>query len=461
MGNNELEAVLQAADAKRAEYQAELCELLRIPSVSAVAAHADDVRRAGRWVADRFERMGFDCELVETGGHPIVVAERCDVPDAPTALVYGHYDVQPPDPLSEWITPPFEPTERDGNLFARGATDDKGQMLTHVFSAEAWLEAAGRLPVNLKYVIEGEEETGSPHLEEFVREHTDRLAADVVVISDTCQFAPGQPAITYGLRGVTYFELRLSGPKQDLHSGTFGGAVLNPLNALAKLLAAISDEKGRVQLDGFYDDVVSLTDAQRSRLADLSFNDESFRRKVGVKALGGEAGYSTLERRWARPTYDVCGIWGGYQGQGAKTVLPARAGAKISFRIVPNQNPDQIAASLRKFIEERCPPGIEFELETFHGGRGVLFSLDSPYMKAASRAIARGFGREPVYIREGGSIPVVSTFYGRLGADTLLLGWGLDDDNTHSPNEKFSLADFQRGIRTSACLWHELGRLER
>ena len=264
MGNNELEAVLQAADAKRAEYQAELCELLRIPSVSAVAAHADDVRRAGRWVADRFERMGFDCELVETGGHPIVVAERCDVPDAPTALVYGHYDVQPPDPLSEWITPPFEPTERDGNLFARGATDDKGQMLTHVFSAEAWLEAAGRLPVNLKYVIEGEEETGSPHLEEFVREHTDRLAADVVVISDTCQFAPGQPAITYGLRGVTYFELRLSGPKQDLHSGTFGGAVLNPLNALAKLLAAISDEKGRVQLDGFYDDVADWDEETRT-----------------------------------------------------------------------------------------------------------------------------------------------------------------------------------------------------
>jgi succinyl-diaminopimelate desuccinylase len=461
MSGSELEDVLQAAKAAEAAYEADLAELLRIPSVSAVEAHTGDVRRAGRWVADRFEQMGLECELVETVGHPIVVAERCDVPDAPTALVYGHYDVQPPDPLDEWITPPFEPTVRDGNVYARGATDDKGQMLTHIASAEAWLSAAGRLPVNLKYLIEGEEETGSPHLEEFVRENAKRLAADVVVISDTCQFAPGQPAITYGLRGITYFEVRLRGPKQDLHSGTFGGAVINPVNTLAKMLTAISDENGRVMLEGFYDDVVALTDAERSRMADLSFNEAAFARKLGVSGLGGEAGYSTLERRWARPTYDICGIWGGYQGQGAKTVLPARAGAKISFRVVPNQNPDQIAEALRTFLQARCPQGIDIEVESFHGSRGVLFTLDSPYMKAASRAIARGFGREPVYVREGGSIPVVSTFYERLGADTLLLGWGLDDDNTHSPNEKFSLADFHRGIRASACLWHELSRLER
>jgi succinyl-diaminopimelate desuccinylase len=375
-------------------------------------------------------------------------------------LVYGHYDVQPPDPLSEWITPPFEPTQREGNLYARGATDDKGQMFTHVKSAEAWLKTEGKLPVNLKYLIEGEEEIGSEHLAPFIQEHKDELACDCVVVSDTSQFAPGQPAITYGLKGIAYFELRLQGPKQDLHSGTFGGAVTNPANTLAKMLASLSDAHGRVTIPGFYDDVVPLAAREREQFADLDFSDERFMRQIGVTGVSGENGYTTLERRWARPTYDINGLTSGYQGEGAKTVLPARASAKFSFRLVPNQDPRKIAAALRTKLEGLCPPGIRLELTEFHSAPGVVMSLDSPYMQAAARAIEKGFGRAPVFIREGGSIPVVTTFAQVLDVDTLLLGWGQDDDNTHSPNEKFSLADFHKGIKASAHLWGELARLE-
>jgi len=442
-----------------AKFEADLCELLKIPSVSADSRHRPDVRRAAEWVAGQFRSLGLTVELCETAGHPIVYAESLAAPGAPTVLVYGHYDVQPPDPLDEWTSPPFEPTRRDGNLYARGATDDKGQMLTHVKSAEAWLRSEGRLPINLKYLIEGEEEVGSEHLEKFIAEQRQRLACDVIVISDTSQFAPGQPAITYGLKGIAYFELRLTGPNQDLHSGTFGGGVTNPANALAKMLAALVDDQGRIQVPGFYDDVVPLSAAEREQFAALGFSEEEFMAQIGVDGVTGEAGYTTLERRWARPTCDVNGLWSGYQGEGSKTVLPARAGAKFSFRLVPNQDPLKIHKALEAMLRRLCPPGIKLELIPFHGAPGVVVPLDSPYMAAAAKAIEHGFGKRPVFIREGGSIPVVSTFRQLLGADTLLLGWGQNDDNTHSPNEKFCLADYHRGIKASAYLWHELSQI--
>lgn len=446
-------------DAQREAFEEELCELLRIPSVSADSNHRQDVERAANWMADKFRSLNLSTELVQTPGHPIVYAESEAVPESPTVLVYGHYDVQPPDPLEEWISPPFTPTRRDGNIYARGATDDKGQMLTHVLSAQARLETSGRLPIQLKFLIEGEEEVGSENLNQILADRRDSLSCDVVVISDTSQFARGQPAITYGLRGIAYFELHVSGPKQDLHSGTFGGAVTNPVNALTRMLAFLVDADGRIQVPEFYDDVVPLADREREQFASLPFRESSFMSQIGVTAVSGEAGYSTLERRWARPTFDVHGVSGGYQGEGAKTVLPARASAKFSFRLVPNQDPHAIAKNLRQFLEANCPPGVEFELEEMHGAPGFVVPLDSPFVAAAAQAIERGFGRSPVFIREGGSIPIVNQFSEHLKADTLLLGWGLDDDNTHSPNEKFCLADFHRGIKSSAHLWSELAKI--
>jgi acetylornithine deacetylase/succinyl-diaminopimelate desuccinylase-like protein len=439
-------------------FESELCELLRIPSVSAIGEHRGDIERAADWVLGQFKSLGFRAEKTPTPGNPLVYAESPAVPGAPTVLVYGHYDVQPVDPLAEWTTPPFEPTRRGENLYARGATDDKGQMFTHIKSAEAWLKTEGKLPVNLKYLIEGEEEVSSGNLFPFVEREHAKLACDVAVISDSSQFAPGQPAITYGLRGIAYFELRLTGPKQDLHSGTFGGAVTNPAGALCRIIAALVDKQGRIQVPGFYDDVVPLTDQERRQFAALDFDEAAFTRQIGVEGLSGEAGYTTLERRWARPTFDVNGLTSGYQGEGAKTVLPARASAKFSFRLVPNQDPKKISAALEPFLRSLLPPGIKMELIDFHGAPGVVVPLDSPYMAAAIRAIERGFGKKPVFMREGGSIPIVTTFRQQLGVDTLLLGWGLDDDNAHSPNEKFNLADFHRGIKASAYLWAELAK---
>jgi acetylornithine deacetylase/succinyl-diaminopimelate desuccinylase-like protein len=446
-------------ESHRQAFVDDLTDLLRIPSVSADPRHAGDVRKAAEWVAAQFKQLGLATELIETAGHPLVYAESPPVPGKPVALAYGHYDVQPPDPLDEWISPPFAPTIRAGNIYARGATDDKGQMLTHVKSVEAWIKSVGKLPLQVKFLIEGEEEVGSANLEPYVAEHRDRLACNCVVISDCGQFGPGIPAITYGLRGIAYYELRLTGPKQDLHSGTFGGGVTNPANTLVALLAALKDDQGRVHVPGFYDDVVPLTDAERQEFRDLPFNEAEFKDQLAVSGLTGEVGYSTLERRSARPTCDINGLTSGYQGEGAKTVLPARASAKFSFRLVPKQDPAKITVALRKFLESRVPPGIKLELIDHHGAPGVVVPLDSPYIHAAAAAIETGFGRRPVFIREGGSIPIVNTFASELGADVLLLGWGQNDDNTHSPNEKFSLADYQRGISASAQLWSELAKL--
>ena len=442
-------------------FEEELCQFLRIRSVSADPDRREDMRRAADWVADQCRRLEFATEVVQTAGHPLVYAESPQVAGAPTALVYGHYDVQPPDPLDQWISPPFEPTRRDGNLYARGATDDKGQMLTHLKSAEAWIETEGRLPLNLKFLIEGEEEVGSAGLEKFIVEQAQRLACDCVVISDGSQFAPGKPAITYGLRGIAYYELRLTGPNRDLHSGSFGGSVTNPANTLARMLAALVDGQGKVQIPGFYDDVVPLSDREREEFASLEFDEQEYFEQIGTDGAVGESGYTALERRWARPTCDVSGLWSGYQGEGAKTVLPAAAGAKFSFRLVPNQQPEKISAALKPMLEALCPPGIRMELIDFHGSPGVLVPLESPYIGAAAEAIGHAFGRRPVFTREGGSIPIVTTFHETLKADTLLIGWGQDDDNTHSPNEKFCLADFHRGIKASARLWEELSQVKK
>ncbi len=454
-----MSAIDEYLSAQADRFEQELCQLLRIPSVSTDPAYREEIKRASEWMADHLHRLGFTTEIVPTGGHPIVVAESPPVEGAPSVLVYGHYDVQPPEPLDEWTSPPFMPTCRDGNLYARGAADDKGQMLTHLFSAEAWIAVNSGPPVNLKYLIEGEEEVGSPSLGQFVAEQAERLACDCIVISDGCQFAPGQPAITYGLRGIIYYEIELTGPSRDLHSGSFGGSVTNPANALAAMLSALVGERSKIQIPGFYDDVVPISEHERRQFALLPFDEKQYWSQLGVSDAVGESGYTTLERRWARPTFDVCGLTSGYQGQGAKTIVPAKASAKISFRLVPNQDPKKITEALERMLAELCPAGISMELRQVTGSPGVLVPLDSPYIQAAARAIEHGFGRSPVFTREGGSIPIITTLHDALQADTLLLGWGQNDDNTHSPNEKLSLADFHRGIKTSARLWQELSRI--
>lgn len=444
-------------DANRARFEDQLKALLRIPSVSAQPDHNADTRRAAEFVRDDLRAMGVPADLIETSGHPIVYGERLDAPGRPTLLVYGHYDVQPPEPLEPWTSPPFEPTERDGNLYARGATDDKGQMLTHLKAAEAWLKTSGKLPINVKFLIEGEEEVGGAALEKYVAENPKKLACDYAVISDTSQFAPGLPAITYGLKGLAYFEVVVQGAKQDLHSGTFGGAVANPCNALAVILASLKGPDGRIQIAGFYDDVRPLEQWERDEFAKLPFSEAEFQASVGVTSLEGEFGYTTLERKWARPTCDVNGLYGGYAGPGPKTVLPCKAGAKFSFRLVPDQDNKKVAEQLRAHLKEVCPPGVTYELIEHHGAPPVLVEVKgSRGVEAAARAIEAGFGTKPVFMREGGSIPVVGLLKKHLHVDTLLLGWGQHDDNLHGPNEKFSLADFHRGIKSSAHLLAEL-----
>jgi acetylornithine deacetylase/succinyl-diaminopimelate desuccinylase-like protein len=441
-----------------AEFEEQLKTLLRIQSVSAQPDHDADTRKAGEFVCNDLKKMGIAAELIPTKRHPIVYGERCDQPGKPTLLIYGHYDVQPPEPLEPWLSLPFEPTERDGNLYARGATDDKGQMFTHLKAAEAWLKTAGSLPVNVKFLIEGEEEIGGANLEAFVAENHDRLKCDYAVISDTSQFAPGIPAITYGLKGLAYFEITVRGANTDLHSGTFGGSVANPCNALAVILASLKGADGRIRMAGFYDSVRPLEAWERAEFAKLPFSEAEFQAKLKVPSLEGEIGYTTLERRWARPTCDVNGIFGGYEGPGPKTVLPHQAGAKLSFRLVPDQDPATVGKQFRDHVRAVCPPGVTYEIIDHHGAPAVLVAVDTPGVHAAARAIEAGFGTKPVFMREGGSIPVVGLLKTHLGVDTLLLGWGQNDDNLHGPNEKFCLADFHRGIKASAHLFAELAK---
>jgi acetylornithine deacetylase/succinyl-diaminopimelate desuccinylase-like protein len=442
----------------RGNFEEQLKALIRIPSISAQPDHDPDTRRAAAFVRDDLAAMGLKTELIETNKHPIIYAESLDAPGKPTILIYGHYDVQPAEPLEPWLSPPFEPTVRDGNLYARGATDDKGQMFTHLKAVEAWKKTAGKLPVNVKIVIEGEEEVGGVSLEAYVPENKKKLACDFAVISDSSQFGPGQPAITYGLKGLAYFELLVQGANRDLHSGTYGGAVANPLNALATILASLKGPDGKIRITGFYDAVTPLEDWERAEFAKLTFSETEFQADLRVPSLEGEAGYTTLERKWARPTCDINGIFGGYAGPGPKTVLPCKGGAKLSFRLVPNQDPKTVERQFREHVANFCPPGVTYEIISHHGAPAVVVNTKTPGVKAAVRAIEASFGTRPVFIREGGSIPVVGLIKHHLGVDTLLLGWGQNDDNLHGPNEKFSLADFHRGIKASAHLLDELGK---
>jgi acetylornithine deacetylase/succinyl-diaminopimelate desuccinylase-like protein len=456
-----LSTVSNYLDQNADRFLEELKEFLRIPTVSADPECKPHMRRGAEFVYRQFADLGMKTEIVPTAGHPIVYAEWQGAAGAPTVMVYGHYDVQPADPLDLWTTPPFEPTIRDGCIYARGATDDKGQVFTHIKSAEAWLRTVGKLPVNLKYVIEGEEEVGSRNLEDFLNANKDRLSCDVAVVSDTSQYAPNQPAITYGLRGILAVEITLTGPKKDLHSGVFGGAVANPATDLARLIASLHDENGKVRIPGFYDAVQPLSDAEREQFRDLSFDESAFKAELGIAEVAGEAGFSTLERRWSRPTCEVNGLVSGYTGVGPKTIIPSKATVKITCRLVPNQDPHKLTDALHQYLKSKCPPSLSFEFTSYHGCPAFVFDPTSPYIEAASAAIRMAWGVDRVrMIREGGSIPVVQTFKDVLGVDTLLLGWGQNTDNLHSPNEHFSVADFQRGIRASASVWEKLAAVK-
>ncbi|KAA5542301.1 dipeptidase [Roseiconus nitratireducens] len=442
--------------AERPQHLEDLMQWLRIPSVSSDSRRKDDVQQACQWIATKLGSAGLKVDVMPTEGHPLVIAETPPVDGGPVVLVYGHYDVQPAEPLDHWISGPFDPTVRDGDLFARGATDDKGQVLTHVQSVCQWMSAGNPLPLQIKFLIEGEEEVGSANLERLLPELSDRLACDCVVISDSSQYGDGQPAITYGLRGIATYELTVSGPSQDLHSGSFGGAVMNPAIALCHLLSSMVDSDGVIQLPGFYDDVEDLPEDQRDQWRQLPQSDEAFAKSVGVEQLFGETGYTTDERRWARPTFDINGLTSGHQGEGVKTIIPALASAKFSFRLVPHQDPERLTNQLREHLAAHVPVGVAWDLKVDHGAPGMLARIDTPFARAAEAAIEQAFGTRPVFIREGGSIPIVTRFQEVLGCDCLLLGWGLSDDNAHSPNEKFRVQDYYRGIEASARLWNEI-----
>jgi acetylornithine deacetylase/succinyl-diaminopimelate desuccinylase-like protein len=452
-----VEKVIDFINVNRDRYLSELAAFLAIPSVSALPEHAGDVRHCAEWCADEMRRIGLqNVRLIDTPGNPVVYGDWLSAAGAPTILFYGHYDVQPVDPVNLWQSPPFTATVRDGEIYARGSADDKGQVFMHFKAVEAHLKESGRLPVNIKFILEGEEEVGSVNLDEFVRAHKNDLRADVVVISDSPMFDRGIPSICYGLRGLVYFQIDLRGSGTDLHSGSFGGAVANPAFVLAQMIAQLKDRGGRVRIPGFYDDVRPLQDAEREAWAALPFNERRYRKDFGIPKLSGESGYTTLERTWARPTLEVNGLLSGFTGQGAKTVLPAVAMAKISMRLVPDQDPNKIGDLFEAHIKKIAPKTVELKVTRMHGGKPWMTAFDNPFVQAAGRAIERGFGRAPVFTREGGSIPVVSTFQEELGLPSVLFGVGLPDENAHAPNEKLDLSNFHNGIIASACLYQEI-----
>ena len=452
--------VIDFIHVNRERYLEELKALLAIPSISALPEHAGDVRRCAEWCGEEMRRVGLqNVELIETPGNPVVYGEWLGAAGAPTILFYGHYDVQPVDPLELWITPPFEATVRDGEIFARGSADDKGQVFMHLKAIEAHIKQNGRLPVNIKLILEGEEEVGSVNLDNFVKANTEKLKADVVVISDSAMFARGVPSICYGLRGLVYFQIDVRGSNTDLHSGVFGGALANPATVLAQMLAQMKERNGTVKIPGFYDDVVPLQEEERQAWATLPFNEKQYRKDFGIPKVHGEPGYTTLERTWARPTFEVNGLLSGFTGEGAKTVLPAVAMAKVSMRLVPNQDPDKIAELFEAYCAKVAPKSVEVKVTRMHGGKPWMASFDNKFIQAAGRAIEQGFGRKPVFTREGGSIPVVATFQEELGLPSVLFGVGLPDENAHAPNEKLDCGNFHNGIISSAILYEEIGKL--
>jgi acetylornithine deacetylase/succinyl-diaminopimelate desuccinylase-like protein len=457
-----MDTIVDSINVNRDRYIEELKQYLAIPSISALPQHAGDVRRCAEWTADEMRRIGLQTVRVEeTPGHPAVYGEWLGAEGAPTILLYGHYDVQPVDPVNLWTSPPFEATVRDGELYARGAVDDKGQVFMHFKAVEAHLKANGRLPVNMKFLIEGEEEVGSANLDNYVRERKSQLASDVVVISDSPMFDRGIPSICYGLRGLAYYQVDLRGTKSDLHSGSFGGAVANPAMVLAQILAQMKDKGGRIRIPGFYDDVVELRPEERAEFAKLPFNEKKYRQDLGAPKLFGESGYSTLERIWARPTFEVNGLLSGFTGEGAKTVIPATAMAKVSMRLVPNQDPRKIGDLFEAYLQKVAPKTVEMKLTRMHGGKPWMTAFDNQFVQAAGRAIEKGFGQQPVFNREGGSIPVVATFQEELGLPCVLFGVGLPDENAHAPDEKIDLGNFHNGVIASAFLYEEIGSLPR
>ncbi len=437
-------------------YIEELKEFLRIPSISTQQENKQDIRRAADFVAEKLKIAGMNrVEVFKTEGHPIVYGEWLGAPGKPTVLIYGHYDVQPVDPLELWDSPPFEPVIKDGKIYARGATDDKGQMYMHIKSVEAYFKTLGSLPLNVKFIIEGEEEVGSESLEIFINNNTELLKCDAVLVSDTALYGPGIPTLTYGLRGLCFMEVEIIGPNRDLHSGTFGGGVANPINVLAKIISKLQNKDGKITIPHFYDDVVKLSKKERNRFKALKFSEKKFAKDLGVAELKGEKGYTTLERIWARPTLDCNGIIGGFTSDGAKTVLPSKAMAKISMRLVPNQSTNKIAKYFEKYVKSLAPKSVKVNIKNLHGALPILTPLDNPATVAATKAMEKAFGKKIVYMREGGSVPIVDVFAKKLKVPTVLMGLGLNSENLHSPNEHFNLKHFQLGIISSAYFMQE------
>lgn len=444
-----------AVSPENQRYVEELSEFLRIPSVSTLSEHKGDVRLAAQWVANDLVRSGMEnVRLIETHGpqgHPLVYGDWLHAPGQPTLLFYGHYDVQPPDPLDEWTTPPFAPSIHHGNIYARGASDDKGQVFIHLKAIEQLMRENGKLPINARFLIEGEEEVGGEGIEQYVKEHAGELKCDAVLISDSDMFADGLPAVTVGLRGMVYTEITVKSAEHDLHSGMYGGAAPNAINALCQIVARLKDAQGRIQVPGFYDDVREISAQERKQWAGLPFDEEEFRKKeVGSPGLMGELDFSVLERVWARPTLDANGITGGFTGEGAKTVIPAAARCKISMRLVPDQQPAKIAEAFTRYVQQLCPSYVTVDVNVVHTAEPVLLPTDSPFMKAATEALKEVFGKETIFTRSGGSIPIVSLFSKVLGVPSVLMGFGLPDDNLHAPNEKMKLDNVFKGIQVCA-----------
>jgi acetylornithine deacetylase/succinyl-diaminopimelate desuccinylase-like protein len=454
-----MQEIISYLEENKSRFLSELKEFLAIPSVSTKAENKQEMQRCAEWITEHLTALEMqNTRIYETTGHPIVCSEWLGDPAQPTVLLYGHYDVQPAEPLALWTSPPFEATIRDGNLYGRGATDDKGQIFIHFKAIEAYLKTSKRLPINLKLMLEGEEEIGSPHLAPFIEAQQDLLKADLAVISDTPFFAKGVPSICYGLRGIVYMQLEVTGPNRDLHSGSYGGAVHNPILALTEIIAQLHDRTGRITIPGFYDDVQRLTKKEREAYRELPWSETKYAKGLGVRQLHGEKGYTTLERLWARPTLDCNGIWGGYTGEGAKTVIPARASAKISMRLVPDQQPEKIARAFEKFVKKIAPKTVHVSIQCLNLGEPAMTPIDSPGVKAAMKALEKGFGKKPLYQREGGSIPVVTHFKKILGLDTVLLGFGLPDENAHAPDEFINLDNLFDGMKTIAHFYDELAR---
>lgn len=439
--------------------QGELFTLLRFPSVSAKSEHKPDMVACAKWLADHLKNIGFKAEVAPTGGHPLVYAEYIVDKKLPTVLYYGHYDVQPPEPLALWKTPPFEPTIRGGNIYARGSGDDKGQVFTHIKGFEAILKADGTLPINVKMLIEGEEEVHSANLPKWIKKNKTRLKADVVVVSDTAMFDKKTPAVTFGLRGIASTEVFVYGPGKDIHSGSYGGAVANPVNVLCEMVARLHDKNGKVAIPGFYQKVKTMTRWEKQQFKKLRYNKKSFLTETGSPDEYGEKGYTTYERLWVRPTLDVNGITGGYQGEGAKTIIPAYASCKITMRLVPDQQPMDICNKLEKYLLKIAPKAVKVKVDKHGGAKAAVVPVDGPWLEASARAIKKGFGKEPVFMKEGGSIPVVVDFKEILGLDTLLIGFAQKDGNAHSPNEWFAVRDFEHGCQTAVALPYELAKV--